>query len=131
MLKIEFPKSEFHPKAWGSEEWIVNRPEYCLKILRFNKGAKFSYHFHDLKVETWYLQSGKILLKTKDLNSSKDFEYKLDANFKHIKFDGVIHVPRLVPHQIEALEETVIYEVSTQHFEEDSYRIAPGDSQNE
>ena len=129
MLKIEFPKSQLHPKAWGSEEWVVNRPDYCLKILRFNKGGQFSYHFHDLKTETWYLQSGQILLKTKDLQSSKDYEYKLDANFRHINFDGIIHVPRLVPHQITAIEDTVILEVSSTHYETDSFRIAPGDSQ--
>lgn len=129
MPNLQFLQSELHPKKWGSEEWIINRPEYCLKILRFNKGAKFSYHFHDLKTETWHVQSGKILLKTKNLEVGREYSYIIDKNDSQI-FGNVIHVPRLVPHQIEALEDTVIYEVSTQHFENDSYRIEPGDSQN-
>lgn len=121
-MSVQFLKSEIHPKAWGSEEWIVNRPEYCLKILRFNKGAQFSYHFHNLKTETWYMQTGQIELKIKNSHIGLDTIFTVNAG-------TVIHVPRLVPHQIKALEDAVIYEVSTQHFEDDSYRIAPGDSQ--
>jgi quercetin dioxygenase-like cupin family protein len=33
------------------------------------------------------------------------------------------------PHQLEALEDGVVFEVSTQHFDEDSYRVWKGDSQ--
>ena len=33
------------------------------------------------------------------------------------------------PHQIICLEEGDIFEVSTQHFDSDSYRVAKGDSQ--
>ena len=122
MLKIEFPKSQLHPKAWGSEEWIKNFDKYCLKILNFNKGSRFSYHYHDLKTETWLIDSGKIILETKDLETSKDYEFVLEAG-------AIIHVPRLAPHRITALEETRIIEVSTQHFENDSLKIGPGDSQ--
>jgi mannose-6-phosphate isomerase-like protein (cupin superfamily) len=121
-MSIQFLESEVHPKKWGSEEWIINRRDYCLKILRFKKGGQFSYHFHDLKTETWYIQSGQIKLKSKNLDLGLDDEWTINAG-------AIIHVPRLVPHQIEALEDTVIYEVSTEHFELDSYRIAPGDSQ--
>jgi hypothetical protein len=32
------------------------------------------------------------------------------------------------PHQLEALTEGVIFEVSTQHFDSDSYRIWKGDT---
>ena len=35
------------------------------------------------------------------------------------------------PHQLEALTDGVVFEVSTQHFDEDSYRVWKGDSQNE
>ena len=34
------------------------------------------------------------------------------------------------PHQLEALTEGIIYEVSTQHFDSDSYRVWKGDTQN-
>ena len=35
------------------------------------------------------------------------------------------------PHQLFALTDGVIFEVSTEHFDEDSYRVWKGDSQNE
>jgi quercetin dioxygenase-like cupin family protein len=33
------------------------------------------------------------------------------------------------PHQLEALTDGVVFEVSTEHFDSDSYRVWKGDSQ--
>jgi magnesium-transporting ATPase (P-type) len=41
----------------------------------------------------------------------------------------IVEVKTGIPHQLEALEEGDIFEISTQHFDEDSYRVAKGDSQ--
>ena len=53
---------ELHPKGWGYEKWIVNTDEYCGKLLFFEEGKRCSWHYHKLKDETFYLQSGKMLL---------------------------------------------------------------------
>ena len=37
------------------------------------------------------------------------------------------HIPVGLRHQIIALEDSNLFEFSTQHFEEDSYRIVKGD----
>ena len=37
------------------------------------------------------------------------------------------HVPTGMRHQMIALEDTELFEFSTQHFEEDSYRLIKGD----
>ena len=50
------------PKGWGWERWIVNCPEYCGKLLFFNKGKRCSWHFHKIKDEVFYLQSGKMMV---------------------------------------------------------------------
>ena len=55
-----------YPKGWGYEKWIVNKDEYCGKLLHIIKGKKCSWHYHKLKDETFYLQEGKILLKYSD-----------------------------------------------------------------
>jgi len=52
---------EFVSKGWGHEKVICNTEEYCGKLLYFVKGKKCSFHYHKLKDETFYLQSGKIL----------------------------------------------------------------------
>ena len=37
------------------------------------------------------------------------------------------YVPSGLRHQMEALENTELFEFSTQHFDEDSYRVVRGD----
>lgn len=75
-------------------------------------------HFHDIKVETFYILNGKLRLSLLDLNS-KDGEVFTDTIEKGFCLD----LPRLQPHQIEALEDSDIIEASTFHRDEDSYRI--------
>ena len=66
-------KIKYVEKGWGYEKWIVNSPEYCGKILFFEKGKRCSWHYHLLKDETFYLQSGRLHLfygQTDDLRES-------------------------------------------------------------
>ena len=67
--------SKIVPKGWGHEVWIVNKEEYCGKLLYLKEGKKCSWHYHKLKDETFYLQSGKILLKyldSDDIDSAEE-----------------------------------------------------------
>ena len=77
--------------------------------------------FHKLKDETFYLQEGKILLKYSDednIEQSKELILERGDKF---------HVYRGLRHQMFALEDTDLFEFSTQHFDDDSYRIIKGD----
>ena len=112
------------PKKWGEEVIIHNDEEYCGKILRFTDGAKFSMHFHIKKKETWFVHSGEFTLIWIDTKNATEHEYKL------IKGD-IIEVERGDPHQLIAHGDGEIFEVSSQHFDDDSYRVRKGDSQNE
>ena len=110
-----------HPKGWGYEKWIVNKEEYCGKLLHMIKGKKCSWHYHTLKDETFYLQEGKILLKYSDDNNiEKAKEIVLCRGDK-------FHIYRGLRHQMFALEDTDLFEFSTQHFEHDSNRVIQGD----
>lgn len=110
---------KFVPKGWGFEKWIVNNEEYCGKLLYLVKGKKCSWHYHILKDETFYIQSGKVLLKYSETDVP-EFEKILGPgdNF---------HIYRGLRHQIVALEDTELFEFSTQHFDTDSIRIECGD----
>jgi quercetin dioxygenase-like cupin family protein len=108
-------------KGWGFEKWIVNKQEYCGKLLYFYKNKKCSFHYHILKDETFYIQSGKILLKY-----SNDDSYE-QANETILNPGDSFHIYRGLRHQMIALEDTELFEFSTQHFDEDSYRIIKGD----
>lgn len=102
--------------------WIINTDQYCGKLLKFNKGAIFSDHYHINKDEAWYVLEGKLELRYYNLVNA-------DRVIKTLKRGDVVHIPPSTPHQLKALEPSVIIEVSTPHDEADSYRIGKGDSQ--
>lgn len=111
----------FVPKGWGFEKWIVNNEEYCGKLLYFVKGKRCSWHYHILKDEVFYVQSGRILVKYSeddDLNTATEVVLEPGDNF---------HVHRGLRHQMIALQDTELFEFSTPHFDEDSYRLEKGD----
>tara|TARA_A100001035_G_C27362311_1_gene311974 strand:- start:102 stop:458 length:357 start_codon:yes stop_codon:yes gene_type:complete len=109
------------PKGWGYEKWIVNKPEYCGKLLFFEKGKQCSWHYHKLKDEVFYLQSGKLLVRYgDDEDIAKAKELILEPGDGFYVYTGLRH-------QMYAIEESELFEFSTQHFDEDSYRIQKGD----
>jgi len=112
---------KFVKKGWGSETWIHNCPEYCGKLLIMNAGKQLSWHFHILKKETFWVQKGKVKIiygDTDDISQAKEEILTPGSNFE---------VPRGLRHRLVALENSEIFEFSTQHFDSDSIRIIPGD----
>ena len=112
---------EFVSKGWGYEKVVCNTEEYCGKLLYFVKGKKCSFHYHKLKDETFYLQSGKILLTYGDTDNINE------ASQIILEKGDKFHIYRELRHQMLALEDTELFEFSTQHFDNDSYRIIHGD----
>ena len=116
-------KPKIVQKGWGEEIWNHNDEEYCGKLLRFFKaGSKFSLHYHIIKKESWYVGKGS-------------FEYIRLDNEKGVEHTTIkkertcLTIKRGYPHQLIALEDmSEIFEVSTQHFDEDSYRIRIGNT---
>ena len=116
-------KGDIYPKAWGHELWIVNDNEYCGKLLVFNKDKKFSMHYHLIKKESWYVAEGEFEYGWIDTETATH-------NVVWLKQGDVIDLERGQPHQLKALTQgATIFEVSTKHYEEDSYRVFPGNSQ--
>lgn len=111
-------------KGWGYELiWATNNM-YCGKILVFTKtGNKMSMHFHKDKHKTWFINSGKFIVRWLDLETATMLTKELTEG------ETWINEP-LVPHQLESLEDnSSITEVSTADSISDNYRIMPGDSQ--
>lgn len=110
-----------YPKGWGYEYWIVNNKNYCGKLLAFNKGKRCSWHYHKLKDETFYLQSGKISVVYGDTDNLAEAKLLLMTP------GDSFHIYPGLRHQMIAFEDSELFEFSTQHFEEDSYRVIKGD----
>ena len=110
------------PKGWGKEMIITNNQLYCGKILMFKKGCKFSMHYHLIKDETWFIAEGEFLYRWIDTETADIYEEELKPG------DVVRQLPGQ-PHQLMAHTDGSIIEVSTEHFDDDSYRVSKGDSQ--
>jgi quercetin dioxygenase-like cupin family protein len=75
-----------------------------------------------IKDETWYVEAGEFIYRWIDTETADVHEQKL------VPGNVVRQLPGQ-PHQLEAITDGKIFEVSTQHFDEDSYRVWKGDSQ--
>jgi mannose-6-phosphate isomerase-like protein (cupin superfamily) len=107
-------------KGWGHEKIIHNSNGYCGKILCFNKGKKCSYHYHIIKDEHFYCV-GKILLRyghSDNIEESQQIVLETGDDF---------HVPIGTRHQMEAIEDSELFEFSTTDYPDDSIRIVRGD----
>jgi mannose-6-phosphate isomerase-like protein (cupin superfamily) len=109
------------PKGWGHEKWIVNSEKYCGKLLYMEKGKRCSWHYHKIKDETFYLQSGLISLYygfDEDIGKAEMVVLEPGDKF---------YIPVGLKHQMVALLDSELFEFSTQHFDSDSHRIKKGD----
>lgn len=102
---------EIHPKVWGEEHWIVNTV-YCGKKLILRKGFRCSIHWHKIKDEVFYVATGCVLMEVNGKST-----VLLPGDKQHIAIG--------VRHRFTGLEDSEIFEFSTQHIEEDSYRDVP------
>ena len=112
---------EIHPKGWGHEKWIVNDKKYCGKILFFEAGKRCSWHYHKIKDEVFYLQSGKLLVRHGD-----DDDITM-AQETVLEPGDAFYVYTGLRQQMHAIEDSELFEFSTQHFDEDSCRVIKGD----
>ena len=123
-------------KSWGHEEWLVNFNKYCAKLLFLKKNHFCSFHCHRLKTESFIVLDGKVqliyCLNPRVSDSEIDFtDYGNDTSSLEFPQSIILHPKdrfHIEPglwHRFIGLEDSLILEVSTQHFDEDSYRALP------
>lgn len=115
-MKITKPKKV--DKVWGYELWVHNDEEYCGKLLVFEEAyANFSMHYHLKKKESWYVQEGSFKFDWIDTENAQ-------LNTDVLQVGDSVTIERGQPHQLTSLKpNSIVFEVSTEHFDEDSYRI--------
>jgi quercetin dioxygenase-like cupin family protein len=91
-------------KPWGYEVHWAKTDRYVGKIIHINKGHALSLQYHNMKDETIYLLSGKLLFEI-------DVEGALTAT-EMLPGEAVHVVPRTV-HRMTALEDCDVLEAST------------------
>ena len=98
------------PKDWGQEEWIVNNEKYCGKKMLIKQDYYCSYHMHKIKEETFYILEGELEVIHK-------------GEHLKVKSGDTLHILPGDYHSFRALKDTTFFEFSTQHLDEDNYRL--------
>ncbi|MDT8436378.1 MAG: cupin domain-containing protein [Gemmatimonadota bacterium] len=92
-------------KPWGREIWYAHTDRYAGKVLEVRAGHLLSLQKHRVKHETLLLQAGRV-------------RFTLDDEvFEWAPGEAVEIVPGTV-HRMEALEDSVILEVSTPELDD-------------
>ena len=122
--------TEIHKKSWGHEIWLVNIPKYCGKILIVEQDKYCSLHAHKIKEETFYVLEGEFEITTcqGEINGDGDVVRSegRPVSMWTKKQGEVLHVPPLLLHRFKGLcVSNRLIEISSQHFEDDSYRVEP------
>jgi mannose-6-phosphate isomerase len=96
-------------KPWGYELHWAKTDRYVGKIIHVNQGHALSLQYHDVKDETIYLWSGKLL-----------FEIEVDGKLVRTEMrpGDAVHVTPKTVHRMTAIEESDIFEVSTPELQD-------------
>jgi mannose-6-phosphate isomerase len=97
-------------KPWGHEIWWAHTDEYAGKILVVDAGHQLSLQLHREKDETSYLLSGRLRL-TRGATAE-------ELEVKEIEAGHAWRVEPGTVHSIEALEDSVVLEVSTPQLDD-------------
>jgi mannose-6-phosphate isomerase-like protein (cupin superfamily) len=93
------------PKPWGREIWYGDEAEYAGKVLEVTRGHILSLQKHERKKETMYLWSGRV-------------RYHLNGVDFELAPGGCLTINPGDVHRVEALDDSVILEVSTPHLDD-------------
>ncbi len=105
----------FHNQYWADLVWTIVNRQYCGKKIFFKKGNNSSFHFHCEKSETYFVHSGKLLLRIR--------AGKGEDRFFVLNKGQAVDIPPGLIHQAGGLEDTVIMEVSTKDSDGDAFLV--------
>ncbi|HEY3398351.1 MAG TPA: cupin [Armatimonadota bacterium] len=97
-------------KPWGREIWVAHCPDYALKIIEFNQGARSSLQYHEHKHEHIYVDRGLLKMELEQADGTMSVgEYGPGTVFE---------VTPGRKHRVEAVEDVRLIEVSTPQLDD-------------
>ncbi|MFM7742774.1 MAG: cupin [Verrucomicrobiota bacterium] len=102
-------------KPWGREIWFAGQAAYAGKVLEVRKGRRLSLQYHERKTETLHLLSGKVLITLRPISPGETPSAALVTPADQSQWlpGRSVHIPARTIHRFEALEDSVLLEVST------------------
>ena len=104
-LRTAMPDGKMVPKPWGWEVWWAETDAYAAKILEVMAGHCLSRQYHVRKLESLYIQAGQGRILIGD-------------TWQEARPGQVVTLPPGTVHQIEAISDLTIIEVSTPELED-------------
>jgi mannose-6-phosphate isomerase-like protein (cupin superfamily) len=98
-------------KPWGWELIWAQTDQYVGKVLFVKAGEALSLQFHRVKVESWYLESGRAKL---ELGEAGDAVLKEEV----VTAPAFFHFEPGTVHRVSAIVDTTIIEISTPHLDD-------------
>jgi len=99
-------------KPWGHELWWARTERYVGKILHVKKGESLSLQYHNVKDETVFLQSGRLLMEVRPTVEGSELQ-RIEMGP-----GDVLHIPPRTVHRMTGLEDCDIVEVSTPELDD-------------
>jgi mannose-6-phosphate isomerase len=97
-------------KPWGYELLFALTPQYAGKLIYINRGHRLSLQYHREKDETLYIYQGKAIVEVQ----GKDGEMVVSE----VTGGHCFRVPPNTRHRLKAIEDTVVFEVSTPELDD-------------
>ena len=104
-LLYTMPQGRVVEKPWGFELWWAVTALYAAKTIAVRAGHALSLQYHETKMETLHLASGRVLLRL------GDDQCEMNPG-------AVVTIPPGTVHRIHAITAATIVEVSTPHLED-------------
>ena len=96
-------------KPWGHELIWARTDRYVGKVLHVKAGHVLSLQYHHRKDETMHVLSGELILRTREGDQLVSRPFKAGES---------VHIPPLLVHQIEAVEDSDVLEASTPELDD-------------
>ena len=110
--------TDFRDKYWGTIETIISTSGYAAKRMLVKKGYAASLEYHCRKLESYFIHSGKLLLRLR-AGRGEDRFFEMEAG-------NAALIPPGLMHQRGGTEDAVIIEISTKDEDSDSFLVEDG-----
>jgi mannose-6-phosphate isomerase len=97
-------------KPWGWELVWAETGHYAAKLLFVRAGEALSLQLHEVKDESWLVQEGRARL---ELGTRVQELQEIE-----IAAGDAFHLPPGTLHRLTAIEDTLVFEVSTPHLDD-------------
>ncbi len=106
-VEVQLPR-DMGERTWGTELLVIDTPHYIGKLLAMEAGQSGGLQKHVEKDEASFLVEGSAWVYT-DKGDGKITRFLWNEG-------TAIHIPPGAVHRVEAIEDCIIFEASTPHF---------------